>query len=297
MKQNENIKTQTPEIAVVMSVRNGASFLQPAIDSILKQKFAAFEFLIVDDGSTDATPQILRAQTDPRIHVFHREPSGLPASLNFAIQQSRAPIIARQDADDISGPTRLGKLVSALQNNPNASLVHSACHYDVETGATVREQYVPRSRALMALTLCRRNMICHGSVMFHKDVFNQAGGYNETYAQSQDYDLWSRMLELGDFIYCPQKLYRLRIHAQSVSSRKTEAQGAFARQIAWDNCRRWFQTSEIEAEPIFAFLRQPPSSVVAWLRFICCDLPGLRDQSPELYLWAAVQMARAARPS
>lgn len=280
-----------------MSVRNGAPFLQPAIDSILRQDFTEFEFLIVNDGSTDETPEILRRQTDPRIRVFHREPSGLPASLNFAIRESRAPIIARQDADDLSEPTRLGKLFSMLKNNPNASLAHSACHYDVQTGETVRQQYMPKSRALITLSLCRRNIICHGSAMFPKDSFRLAGGYNELFAQSQDYDLWGRLLEQGDFLFCPQKLYRLRIHKQSVSSRKTEAQGAFAQQIAWNNCQRWFLVDEAEAKRIFDFIRQQPmpQRIAAWLQFTCCDLPRLRYQSPELYFWSAVQMVRAAR--
>jgi glycosyltransferase involved in cell wall biosynthesis len=280
-----------------MSVRNGAPLLLPAIDSILKQDFVAFEFLIVNDGSTDETPEILRRQTDPRIRVFHREPSGLPASLNFAIRQSRAPIIARQDADDLSEPARLSKLLSLLKKNPNASLVHSACHYDVQTGDAVRLQYMPKSRALIALSLCRRNIICHGSAMFPKDSFHLAGGYNELFAQSQDYDLWGRLLEQGEFLFCPQKLYRLRIHKQSVSSQKTEAQGAFARQIGWNNCQRWFHVSETEAKRIFNFLNHEPLShdFTDWVRFVCCDLPRMQYQSPELYFWSTIQMVRAAR--
>jgi hypothetical protein len=137
----------------------------------------------------------------------------------------------------------------------------------------------------------------HAWRLFRKDAFDQVGGYNETYAQSQDYDLWSRMIELGHFAYTPQKFYRFRIHSKSVSSQKAEAQKAFAEKIAQDNCRRWFRVSDAEAARIFSFLRQPLSSqsAMAWLRFICCDLPGLQYQSPEMYLWALVQAARAGR--
>lgn len=287
----------TPAISVVMAVRNGAPFLQAAIDSILAQDFTDFEFLIVNDGSTDETSQILDRQTDPRIRLFHREPSGLPASLNFAISKSHAPLIARQDADDISEPTRLSQLLSTLNAKPNAPLAHCACHIDADSGAVIPTQYAPKSQALIALALCTRSTIVHGSVLFRKAAFTKAGGYNETYAQSQDYDLWGRMIELGRFAYCPEKLYRFRVHAESASAKKAAAQKAFAEQIGWRNCQRYFAVSEPEAARIFAFLRQPfqERNVSAWLRFIFRDLPRLHYQSVELYFWGMVQLARSIR--
>lgn len=287
--------TIKPRISVVMAVRNGAKFLPEAVASILRQDFSDFEFLIVDDGSTDATPALLDGQTDPRIRVFHRPHCGLPASLNFAIAESRADLIARQDADDRSEPARLGTLYSALTAAPQAPLAHCATHALMEdTIVPVRGPYVPRSQALTALILCIRNLVTHGCVLFRKPAFQTAGGYDETFLQSQDYDLWSRMIATGPFAYCPQKLYQFRQHADSMSSRKSAGQIQFARQIAHANCQRFFQFEPAETDRLFDFLsRRDEQTGAAWWRFIRRDLPRLRYQSPELYAWAAVQLARA----
>jgi glycosyltransferase involved in cell wall biosynthesis len=284
-----------PQIAVVMAVRNGAQYVQAAIDSILRQDFPDFEFLVVNDGSSDETVNILRRQADPRIRVFHRDPTGLPAALNFGIRESKAALIARQDADDISEPARLGRLMAKLAAAPTAPLVHSGCYFDADLRMTVSSQYVPRTQALTALKLCVLNPVVHGSVMFRKCAFYAAGGYDEQFAQSQDYGLWSRMIEVGRFAYCSQKLYRFRLHHGSVSIRKARAQAAFREQIARSNCQRFFRVSDADAARIFAFLnRREGHSATAWLGFARENLPRLRYQSAELYLWAAVQVVRAA---
>src|SRR5215468_8802334 len=107
----------TPAVSVIMPVRNGAAYLPGSVASIQAQDFASFEFLIIDDGSTDATPAILAAfaAADPRIRVFHQPPQGIAAALNAGIAEARAPYLARLDADDRARRDRLGRQVAFME--------------------------------------------------------------------------------------------------------------------------------------------------------------------------------------
>ena len=129
----------TPAISVVMSVYNGARYLHPAVESILEQDFADFEFIIVDDGSTDGSGAILLefAEKDARIRLIQRENRGLVASLNEAIALARAPLIARMDCDDIAMPDRFTRQIEYLADHPEIAIVGSHIHEIDEDGAIV----------------------------------------------------------------------------------------------------------------------------------------------------------------
>lgn len=123
-----NIKKE-PKISVVMSVYNGERYLGEAVESIFNQTFSDFEFIIINDGSTDRTPEILTEIDDPRAKVINQPNRGLTASLNRAIRLAKGEYIARMDADDISEPTRLERQVEVLDRDPDVVLV--ACWYEV----------------------------------------------------------------------------------------------------------------------------------------------------------------------
>src|SRR5690349_12083876 len=119
---------ETPRVSVVMPVHNGGPFLERAVESILGQSFADFEFVIIDDGSTDSTGEVRRRHqaADHRVRVHHQEKAGLVASLNDGCSRARAPYIARMDADDIAFPERLDRQVELLDREPEVVLVGSA---------------------------------------------------------------------------------------------------------------------------------------------------------------------------
>jgi glycosyltransferase involved in cell wall biosynthesis len=121
-----------PLVSVVMPVWNGEKYLAPAIAGILAQTFGDFEFIIVDDGSSDSTPAILQSYADPRIRVIRLDHVGIVTALNCGIAQARGAWIARQDADDISLPRRLEMQWAALARNPKAVLSHTDVEYIFE---------------------------------------------------------------------------------------------------------------------------------------------------------------------
>lgn len=133
----------SPKVSVVMSVYNGEKYLPETIDSILNQTFKDFEFIIINDGSTDKTAKILTSYDDPRIRIFNQENMGLTKSLNRAISLAKGEYIARMDADDISYPERLKKQVDYLNKNPDIGLVGSKYIRIDKRGRKIDEINVP----------------------------------------------------------------------------------------------------------------------------------------------------------
>src|ERR1700744_353025 len=144
----------TPSISIIMPVWNGEKFLANAVDSLLAQTFKDFELLVVDDGSTDRTPDILRGYTDPRLRVLRLDHAGIVVALNHGLAQARAEWIARLDADDLSLPHRLERQWQAVQQHSGTVLCHTAVIYFGEDQMSVGKARMPRSRSFTALRLC-----------------------------------------------------------------------------------------------------------------------------------------------
>jgi len=201
-----------------MSVYNGEKFLEEAVRSMLKQTFFNYEFIIINDGSTDRTPQILASFDDPRLVIVNQDNRGLAISLNRGIRLAKGTYIARMDADDISEPTRLERQVEVLNRDPNVALV--ACWYKVidEKGNVLAHRRLSTDGRELATSLMHNNPICHGSVLMRKEAVEAVGLYDENLRYAQDYDLWLRMLRKGySFFVIPEFLYRYRISPKSVA--------------------------------------------------------------------------------
>ena len=204
-------------LSVVMPVRNARPFLDSSIESIVGQTFRAFEFVILDDASDDGSTEKLRewAERDPRIRLFRSdERLGPVASSQQVVDYSRAPVIARMDADDISHPERLERQLDLLTRIPEAGMV--AALHDV-IGRDSR-----MLRPADAARLLRPDHFApfaHGSIMFRRSVFNAAGGYSTGKDFWEDIDLFRRMAAQSKVIVIPQILYRHRI--SSASTRQT----------------------------------------------------------------------------
>ena len=209
---------RAPKVSVIMSVYNGEKFLKEAVESILNQTFSDYEFIIINDGSTDHTPQVLASFDDPRLVIVNQDNRGLAISLNRGIRLAKGTYIARMDADDVSEPTRLERQVEVLDRNSDVVLV--ACWHKVidEKGNVLAHRRLPTDGRQLARLLMHDNPICHGSVLMRKEAVEAVGLYDENLRYAQDYDLWLRMLRKGySFSIVPEFLYRYRISPESVA--------------------------------------------------------------------------------
>jgi glycosyltransferase involved in cell wall biosynthesis len=195
-------------ISVVMPVHNALPHLDAAVRSILDQTHPHFEFVIFDDASTDGSAERLRdwAARDRRIRVLEgHENLGPVGSSSLVVEQARAPLIARMDADDICDPDRLRRQIEVIRTNPDAGLVASLFGVIDERGRSLRGPEVWR--------LARKSPFvpfAHGSIMFRRSVFDEAGGYREQCEYWEDQDLVVRMSFVSKVLIIPEALYQVR---------------------------------------------------------------------------------------
>lgn len=182
-----------PAVSVLMSVHNGEPWVGAAVESVLGQTFGDFEFIVVDDGSTDGTGAILDACRDPRVRIVHQARVGLTPSLNRAIRLTQAPLLARMDADDVSLPERFARQVAFLDAHPDVGLLGAGCHEIAPSGEVLRIVRPPADDAGIRRALIRENPFIHSSIVMRREAIERAGLYDEGLPVAQDYDLWLRM--------------------------------------------------------------------------------------------------------
>lgn len=185
----------TPDVSVVLSVRNGGADLPKAIATILEQSFANFELVAINNGSTDGTAAFLDGIQDPRVRVFHQADAGLAAALNRGISLARGRYIARQDHDDWALPTRIEQQVRFLDAHPEHALVGTRAEIWIGDRPTGRFHDHPTEDELLRFDLLFNNPFVHSSVMMRKSALDQVGGYTMDPARQppEDYELWSRI--------------------------------------------------------------------------------------------------------
>lgn len=208
---------ENPKITVLMPVFNGEKYINQAVDSILNQTSKDFEFLIINDGSSDNTAEILRNYNDHRIRIIHNEKNiGLTRSLNKGIKLSQGEYIARMDADDISLPTRLERQVKFLQENMKIALLGTFSHLIDDKGRIIGGLYKPTDYHIIKKDLKHINSFVHGSVMIRKEPLLTIGKYDVFFKRAQDYDLWLRLSQEHPVVNLPEYLYKHRIHNESI---------------------------------------------------------------------------------
>jgi glycosyltransferase involved in cell wall biosynthesis len=227
------------KVSVLMSVYNGSTYLQESIDSILNQTFSDFEFVIIDDCSTDDTWSILtqNAERDQRIILIKNDQNlGLTKSLNKGLNIVKNDFVARQDADDISLPQRLEREVSVLTQIPNCVMV--SCHIQVILGGNkkvveVMDRSCSPEQASWYLLFYNR-IGGHSQVMYRRNIVLELGGYSEAWPYTEDYELWCRLSRTKrKIIILPEVLLTYRRHNQSISAQKSNEQQT--------NCNRLVQ--------------------------------------------------------
>lgn len=197
-----------PRITILLPVYNCPRYVGAAIESILAQTHADFEFLIIDDGSTDDTPSVLERYADPRIRHVRQANRGLAGTLNVGIEMARGELIARQDQDDLSHPERLARQLAYFQANPSCVLLGTAAEILEGETSSGRFHRHPTDSTQLRYELLFNNPFVHSSVMFPRAVVRAEGGYSTDPARQppEDYELWSRLARRGPVANLPDPL-------------------------------------------------------------------------------------------
>lgn len=235
-----------------MSAYNQAQYLAPAIESILRQTFSGFEFLIINDASTDDTSQIIKSYRDRRITIFtHRRRQGLASSLNYLIRHSRGEYLARMDADDIAYPGRLKIQLDYLTRYPHIAACGTGVDLINAAGKKIgRKHYPPR---ITKPILMRYNPLIHPTVMIRKEVCT----YDASLNGAEDYDLWLRLGSQYQLANINKILLAYRVNPQGISwhsLKHTELQAIKARLKALRQYNYPLWQSIFLIKPIFSYL-------------------------------------------
>ena len=245
-----------PSISVVMGVFDGAGLLPETVDSVLKQTERNFEFIIVNDGSTDSrVAQILTdyERRDGRVRIVSKSNEGLTKALIDGCAVARGAYIARIDAGDVMLPERLEKQKALLDRNPEVVFVSCWTEF---CGPEWESLYIYKGKGTLeggeSVLPDRpeenlRDVPCHhGSVMFRHDTYEAAGGYRWQFYYAQDWDLWYRLAERGLLAIIPEVLYRARVFSTSISAINMDRQTAIVKQALSAFCCRRRGEPEME---------------------------------------------------
>lgn len=206
-----------PLVTVLMPVHNGALYLREAMDSVLRQTLSDLELLVVDDGSQDETPNIVRSYADPRIRNIRSEARlRLAGALNLGLKEARGEFVARMDADDICREDRLERLVARMRRGDHLDLCGSAID-SFGPGAFGRLVY-PAGTANIRAHLLFDNPFAHPTVLFRRSIFDsRPTPYDVSYYPSEDYALWASLVPTVACDNIVEPLLRYRVHATSMT--------------------------------------------------------------------------------
>ncbi len=209
-----------PQISVIMSVYNGSRYLNESIASILSQTFTDWEFIIINDGSTDNSESIVQGwqNRDERIKLISRGHKGLTISLNEGLSYAQGEYIARMDADDIALPDRFAKQVAFLDENPDHVAVGCRMLVIDPEGMPIFtcSRLTTHEEIDAAYMAGQAGIIGHPAVMIRRRVIESIGGYREQFTYAQDRDLFLRLAEVGKLANLPDTLMKFRLNAKSM---------------------------------------------------------------------------------
>lgn len=211
-----------PKVSVVMSVFNAGDFLQEAVDSVLAQTFNDFEFIVIDDGSTDQSLPTLKRINDPRLKIIEQENRGLIASLNRGIELSTGQYIARMDADDRCLPDRFRLQMRYLDQHPEIALLGGSIATMDETGNVLAPcvAFPPTHGQIWAGIGRRPWVFCHPAVMFRRSAAVEVGMYRRDFAHAEDAEFFARLMTCHKAANLPDVLLNYRLRRSAISFTK-----------------------------------------------------------------------------
>ncbi len=246
-------------LTVLMAVYNGERFLQPAVDSILRQTYSDFRFLVMDDASTDSTPELLRRVKDPRLEVVRLEKNvGQTAALNLGLRRVSTAYIARMDADDYSAPERLERQMSRLREETALDCVGTHA-WEFSDDPSVRMSIIrrPESYPEVRKAALHGAGVIHGTILIRREALLEIGGYDERYRYASDRDMFIRLLPKHRAVNLPQPLLGIRRHPGQDSFSKIAADeyiDIFERLIMEDGYGEVEQPSVLRGNLAYSYL-------------------------------------------
>lgn len=239
------INKEIINISVVMSVYNNIEYIDAAVNSILTQSFEKFEFIIIDDCSTDGSREKLidYAKQDSRIKlVLNEKNKGLTKNLNYGIEIAQGKYIARMDGDDIAAPTRFEEQYQHMEANPNVVLIGSG-YYTIDNHSKRYRLTLDSYDTLVTRWLCVFTPpLMHPCSMYRKTLIEQGLKYNENAFPAEDFDFWSRIIREGDCFVIPKALIDYRLHDNNISATRRIEQLQRTKEIVNDNLHYYFGT-------------------------------------------------------
>lgn len=225
-------------MTVVIPVYNMEKYVEEAVESVLRQTFRDFEVVVVDDGSTDRTPEVLR-RYGSEIRVIRQMNAGGAAALNAGISEARGTWMAWLSADDVWEPRKLEREVEFISSHPEVALVYTDYTYIDARGRYLSREHFPcpQGRTAVILKLIRRCFINGSSTLIRRDVFEQIGMYDEADRLTPDWDLWLRIALRYPIAHVPEPLVRYRIHGEQTSTRSDRMERS-AKRVVSRNVRR-----------------------------------------------------------
>lgn len=229
-----------PRVSVLIGAFNSAATLDRAIDAVLAQTVRELELIVIDDGSTDASPELIEraCARDPRVRALPMGRNvGIARSLNEGLRAARAPVVAVQDADDYSAPERLACQLAVLDDDPEVAVVGTRMHEVDEAGRPLAPRTSFASGDVRDV-LMRFNPIPNTSAAMRRDAVLGAGGYDSRYRYAMEYDLWLRLAERWKLVALEEPLSTRVMGSANVAARAERAQTAEAIRIRVRALRR-----------------------------------------------------------
>jgi glycosyltransferase involved in cell wall biosynthesis len=224
MNYQSKKETKMPKISVLMSAFNAEKYIGETIESVLDQSFIDFEFIIINDGSTDQTEAIIKKYKDERIRYFYQENSGLSKALNYGLKISKGDYIARIDADDLCYRNRLEIQYEFMENNPDYVVCGSYTDVIDENGKFIYQfSGIPSLNKDIQLEMKMKNCIVHSSSFYTRDAALKINGYYEPIKQYfEDYMFFSQIIKIGKAFNFDYSLIKYRVTPGSISTRTKE---------------------------------------------------------------------------
>lgn len=253
----------TPRVTVLTTVYNGLPHLREAIESALNQTYRDFEYLIIDDASTDASVECILTYDDPRIRLVRNEKNlGTANTINEGLALITTPYVIRLDHDDVSLPNRIEEQIDYLDKHPDIAIVCSWEHTIDADGTRLRswKRTIDNYGEFLAPILLGLCPIWHPSIAFRKDAMVAAGGFDAAYTRAEDFDVTARMAlaRLGAAVV-PRFHLLARVHASQQSNRYDKLQAAVTRRVHTEALQRFSSSPYLENLGYFLRLEQDPT--------------------------------------
>ena len=204
-------------VTVLMTVYNCSEYIQTSINSILKQSYGNFELLIIDDGSEDNSDEIIKSLQSEKIRYIKLKHVGRSAALNYGLKEAKYDWVALMDSDDIAVPERLEKEVNLINSSSRDIIFSNSVFFKNKKIQFLN--MINTEKEDLQRKIASRGHICNSSVLYNRNFILENGGYNEHLNHSEDFELWIRLLNKGNFVHLNEFLLFMRIREKSLSTK------------------------------------------------------------------------------